>query len=248
MVVTFSRPLLCHGGGKRTELNAPNSVRSALLPHHLARPACQLQFPLRFAAEASSAEVVASPATQLRVGELIPPDHAGGFLGVTLQVALASVHRRAVALSFHAGRCAGLGAGRRTMLGSITTSVRPPTSTRCSILSRRTSLILRFPSSWTDSITPTRCDALPPRSHLSMFFLLTANAAQSSHQLWSAGARRCGSARHPLEYRTLTRQHCCNAKPNPCVAALAAQQKWGVGCLAVKTQQRIDYMLRTAQR
>jgi hypothetical protein len=83
-----------------------------------------------------------------------------------------------------AGRCAGLGAGRRTMLGSITTSFRPPTSTRCSILSRRTSLILRFPSSWTDSITPTRCDALRPRSHLSMFFLLTANAVQSSHQLW----------------------------------------------------------------
>jgi len=67
-----------------------------------------------------------------------------------------------------AGRCAGLGAGRRTMLGSITTSFRPPISTRCSILSRRTSLILRFPSSWTDSITPTRCDALRSRSHLNM--------------------------------------------------------------------------------
>ena len=49
-----------------------------------------------------------------------------------------------------AGRCAGLGTGRRTMFGSITTSFRPPTSTRCSILSRRTSMILRFPSSWTD--------------------------------------------------------------------------------------------------
>jgi len=82
-----------------------------------------------------------------------------------------------------AGRCAGLGAGRRTMLGSITTSFRPPTSTRCSILSRRTSLILRFPSSWTDSITPTRCDALRSRSHLSMFSS-PANAVQSSHQLW----------------------------------------------------------------
>jgi hypothetical protein len=69
-----------------------------------------------------------------------------------------------------AGRCAGLGTGRRMMLGSITTSFRPPTSTRCSILSRRTSLILRFPSSWTDSITPTRRDALRPRSHLNMCF------------------------------------------------------------------------------
>jgi hypothetical protein len=37
-------------------------------------------------------------------------------------------------------------------------------------LSRRTSLILRFPSSWTDSITPTRRDALRPRSHLNMCF------------------------------------------------------------------------------
>lgn len=69
-----------------------------------------------------------------------------------------------------AGRCAGLGTGRRMMLGSITTSVRPPTSTRCSILSRRTSLMLRFPSSWTDSITPTRRDALRPRSQLNMCF------------------------------------------------------------------------------
>jgi hypothetical protein len=40
---------------------------------------------------------------------------------------------------FHsgAGRRAGLGAGRRMMLGSTTRSFRPPTITRCSILSRR---------------------------------------------------------------------------------------------------------------
>jgi hypothetical protein len=40
---------------------------------------------------------------------------------------------------FHsgAGRRAGLGTGRCMMLGSITRSFRPPTITRCSILSRR---------------------------------------------------------------------------------------------------------------
>jgi len=68
-----------------------------------------------------------------------------------------------------AGRCVGLGTGRRMMLGSITTSVRPPTSTRCSVSSRRTRTIFRFPSSGTDSITPTRRDALR-RSHLNMCF------------------------------------------------------------------------------
>jgi hypothetical protein len=51
---------------------------------------------------ASGAEPVASPATQLPAGELIPLDHAGGSSGVTLQVALVSVHRAAVARSFGA--------------------------------------------------------------------------------------------------------------------------------------------------
>jgi hypothetical protein len=69
-----------------------------------------------------------------------------------------------------AGRCAGLGTDRRMMLGSITTSFRPPTSTRCSVSSRRTRTIFRFPSTWTDSITPTRRDALRPRSQLNMCF------------------------------------------------------------------------------
>jgi hypothetical protein len=45
---------------------------------------------------------ILSPATQLRAGELIPPDQAGGSSGATLQVALVSVHRGAVAPSFRA--------------------------------------------------------------------------------------------------------------------------------------------------
>jgi hypothetical protein len=67
---------------------------------------------------------------------------------------------------FHsgAGRRAGLGAGRRMMLGSITRSFRPPTITRCSILSRRTRMTLRFPSTGRDSITATRAGALRRRS------------------------------------------------------------------------------------
>jgi hypothetical protein len=55
-------------------------------------------------------------------------------------------------------------------------------------------LDLRFPSSWTDSITPTRCDALRS-SHLSMFFLLTANAAPIMVRPQLLGD--AGSARHP---------------------------------------------------
>jgi hypothetical protein len=49
---------------------------------------------------------------------------------------------------FHsgAGRRAGLGTGRRMMLGSITRSFRPPTITRCSILSRRTRM--QTPRGW----------------------------------------------------------------------------------------------------
>ena len=77
------------------DFSGPDSFqcrRSVLLPRH----------PLRFAAVASGAEAVASPPTQLRVGELIPPDYAGGSSGVTLQVALVSVHRGAVALSLGA--------------------------------------------------------------------------------------------------------------------------------------------------
>jgi hypothetical protein len=72
---------------------------------------------------------------------------------------------------FHsgAGRRAGLGAGRRMMLGSITRSFRPPTITRCSILSRRTRMTLRFPSTGRDSITATRAGALRRRSQLSMY-------------------------------------------------------------------------------
>jgi len=68
-----------------------------------------------------------------------------------------------------AGRCAGFGTGRRTILGSITTSARPPTNSRCSILSRPTRMILRFPSSWMDSMTPIRGDALRRRSQSNMF-------------------------------------------------------------------------------
>jgi hypothetical protein len=82
-----------------------------------------------------------------------------------------------------AGRCAGLGTGRRMMLGSITRSFRPPTSTRCSVSSRRMRTIFRFPSSWTDSITPTRRDALRPRSHLNMCFFPLRDAGQRFHLL-----------------------------------------------------------------
>ena len=65
-----------------------------------------------------------------------------------------------------AGRRTGLGAGRRMMLGSITRSFRPPTITRCSILSRRTRMTLRFPSTGSDSITATRVGATTlPWSH-----------------------------------------------------------------------------------
>ncbi len=72
---------------------------------------------------------------------------------------------------FHsgAGRRAGLGAGRRMMLGSITRSFRPPTIARCSILSQRTRMTLRFPSTGRDSITATRAGALRRRSQLSMY-------------------------------------------------------------------------------
>jgi hypothetical protein len=53
-------------------------------------------------------------------------------------------------------------------LVSITRSFRPPTITRCSILSRRTRMTLRFPSTGRASITATRAGALRRRSQLSM--------------------------------------------------------------------------------
>src|SRR6516165_649495 len=51
-------------------------------------------------------------------------------------------------------------ARERMMLGSITRSFRLPTITRCSILSRRTRMTLRFPSTGRVSITATRAGAL----------------------------------------------------------------------------------------
>jgi hypothetical protein len=41
-------------------------------------------------------------------------------------------------------------------------------------------MTLRIPSSWTDSITPTRRDALPPRNHLNICFSPLRDAGQNS--------------------------------------------------------------------
>jgi hypothetical protein len=91
------------------------------------------RIPLPFAGVATGAEGVESPATQLPAGELVCGSASGSCVG-------------AGGSPFHsgAGRRAGLGAAQRMMLGSTTRSFRPPTIARCSILSRRKRMTLRF--------------------------------------------------------------------------------------------------------
>src|SRR6516164_6688728 len=100
------------------------------------------------------------PATQLQADEVIPEAMVEALRG-WLSNRLSCGHTRGRQPHRFGRRPAHwVSADRRMMLGSITRSFRPPTITRCSILSRRTRMTLRFPSTGSDSITATRVGAL----------------------------------------------------------------------------------------
>ena len=131
-----------------------------------------------------------------------------------------------------AGRRTGLGAGQRMMLGSITRSFRPPTITRCSILSRRTRMTLRFPSTGRVSITATRAGALRRRSQLSMCFLPHSECRSGKQfgDVWqTCRCRRCsqgGTAAAPRQARRPdladTRDDLLSAAPLTCKLVLTS--------------------------
>src|SRR6516164_6973943 len=107
------------------------------------------------------------PATQLQADELIPPGYGGGPSGGGSATG-SRVGTLGGRQPHRFGRRPAhwVSADRPMMLGSITRSFRPPTITRCSILSRRTRMTLRFPSTGGDSITATRVGATTlPWSH-----------------------------------------------------------------------------------